>query len=86
MPELVIDLDELDLPECFKACYQRARDIVKRAIRLAAPRQVNINSSVYELHSPVACETVIDQGKTPVPLHVTGTLEELIEDGIYNIL
>lgn len=86
IPKLVIDLDELDLWEFFKACHQRACDVIERAVRLAATRQVNIHPTILELDFSVACKTVVDHGETPVPFHVTGTLEELVEDRIDDIL
>jgi hypothetical protein len=86
MPELVIDLDELDLREFFKTRYQWTRDVVERAVRLAAPGKVHIDPTVSKLHFPVARKTVVDHGETPVPFHVTRTLEELVQDGIYDIL
>ena len=69
----------------FKACHQRARDVVERAVRLAATRQVNIHPTIPELYFSVACKSVVDHGETPVAFHVTGTLEELVEDGIDDI-
>jgi len=86
MPELVVDLDELDLRQFFKARYQWTRDVIQSAVRLAAPRKVNVNSTVSKLHFPVAGKTVTDHGETPVPFHVARTLEELIQDGMYNVL
>ena len=86
MPKLVIDLDELDLRQFFQARDEWTCDVIERAIRLTVPGEVYIYPTVPELHFLVACKAVIDHGETAVPFHVTGTLEELIEDGIYNIL
>ena len=33
-----------------------------------------------------ACKSIADHGETLVPFHVAGALEELVEDGIQDIL
>ena len=84
--ELIIDLDELDPRELFEGCNQRASNVVQRTIRLTAPCKVHIGHAISELHFSIAGKTIIDHGKTLVPLHVTWTLEELVEDRLQDIL
>ena len=83
---MVIDLDKLNLTDPFEARYERARDVVKCAVRLAIPGEVNIHPAVAELHFLIACKTIADQGKSLIPFDITGTLEELVEDGIDQLL
>jgi hypothetical protein len=82
MPELIIDLNKLDLRELLEAQHQWARDVVQRSVRLAIPGEGYIYPAVTELYFFIACKTIPDQGKTPVPLDITRSLEELVEDGM----
>jgi len=79
MAELVINLDELNLRELFDIRHQRTRDGVKCAIRLAIPREVNVQSSVRKDKSAIACKAVEYETKSLISFHVAGTLEELVD-------
>jgi hypothetical protein len=79
MAELIINLDELDLRELFEICHQRTRDGVKRSIRLAIPCEINIRASIRKDKPAIASKAVENKSKSPVPFHIAGTLEELIE-------
>jgi hypothetical protein len=85
VPKLIIDLDELDLGELFEGQHQWARDVVKRPVRLAAARQIEVDTAICRLNPAIARKTVIDHCKTLVAFHVAWSLEEFIEHCIDNI-
>lgn len=76
----------MNIGNLFKACHERTRDVIQRAVREAIAGKVNIYPTISEIHFLVTCKTIADQGKTLVPFHVTGTFEELVEDSIYKFL
>ena len=86
IPELVIDLDELNLRELSEARHERVRDVIQRSVRSAIPCEVHMHSTIQEFHFTVSCKTIRDHSKTPIPFHIAGTLEKLIQDRIYDIL
>jgi len=86
MTKLIIDLDELNLRELFETRRERARDVIQRAVRQAIPCQINMHATVGKLNFAIACETIIDPGKTLIPFYITRSLKELIENRIDYIL
>lgn len=81
---MIVDLDELDLRELFESQHQRARDSIKRSIRLALPNQIDIHAAIRKLNFTIACKTVIDDCQSLIPFHIAGTLEKFIERRNYN--
>jgi hypothetical protein len=80
MAELIINLDELNLWELFEIRHQRTRDGIKRPIRLAIPAEINMHPPIRKDKPAIACKAVKYKAESLVPFHITGTLEELIED------
>lgn len=80
MTELIINLDELNLWKLFEIRHQRTRDRVKRSIRLAIPAEINMHPPIRKDKPAIACKPIKHKAESPVPFHITGTLEELIED------
>ena len=80
MAELVINLDELDLWELFEIRHQRARDGVKRPIRLAIPAEINMHPPIRKDKLAIACKTIKYETESLVSFHIARALEELIED------
>ena len=79
MTMFVIDFDELHFGELFEIFCERARDVVKRAIRLAAARQIYMCNTVCKGELAIAREAVADQCQPLIAFDVTGTFEEFIE-------
>ena len=79
MTELVIKLNKLDLWELFESNHQRIRDRIQRPIRLAVPGEIDMYPTIGKDHFAIACKAVEYDSQSPVPFHITGTLEELIE-------
>lgn len=75
---MVVDLDELNVGKLFEVEGQRARDIVKRPVGLAIPREVNVRNAVGKFEPAVTCKTVQYERETFVTLHVAGTFEEFV--------
>ena len=83
---MIINLDELNLGELLEVEHQRARDVVKCAIGLTIPCEINIDTTVCKFHFTVTCKAVIDNRKSLIPFHIAGALKELVEHRIDNIL
>lgn len=83
---LIVDLDEFNLRELLEIRHQRARDRIKRPIRLAAPCQINMHNAIRKFNFAIACKTVVDHCQPLVALHIPGTLEEFVEHRIDDIL
>lgn len=45
-----------------------------------------MHTTVGKLNFAIACEPIVDHGKTVVPFNITRTFKELIEDRVHNIL
>ena len=85
MPELVVNLDELNLRELFDICHQGTSDIIKRAVRLTIPGQIHMNSSIGKDEPVIPGKAIQDRGKSLVTLHITGTFEEFVQHSRYAI-
>ena len=46
IPELVIDLDKLNLRELFEARHERMRDVIQRSVRSTIPGEVHMHPAV----------------------------------------
>lgn len=83
--KLIVNLDELDFGELLEAQHQRTRDVIERAIRLAAASQIDMQAAICKLDSAVTRKTVADHRKALITFHIARALEEFIEHGIDNI-
>lgn len=85
MTKLIVNLDKLNLRDLFEACYERARDIVKRAVRLAVPCKIKIHATVYELDFTISGKSIGDHGQPLISLYIAGAFEEFIKDRAHAI-
>ncbi len=83
---MIVDLDKLNLRELFEIRHQWTGNGVKRPVRLAIARQINVCNAIRKHKSAVAGEAIVYHRKPLIALHVTGTLEEFIEHGIDRVL
>ena len=86
VPQLIIDLDELDLRELFEVQHQWTCDIVKRPIRLATACKIEISAAIRKCNPAVACKPVADHRKALVAFHIARPFEEFIEHRIDYVL
>jgi len=85
MPELVVNLDELELGELFDIRHQETSDIIKGAIGLAIPCQIYIDSSIGKDKPLIPCKAIQDRCESLVTFHITGTFEEFIQHSRHTI-
>jgi len=55
--------------------------VIKCAVRLTIPCQVNLHASIRKDKPVIACKTVEYEPKSLVSLNIAGALEKLIERG-----
>ena len=65
--------------ELLEIFHQRTRDVVERAVRLAATRQVDMCNTISKGKSAVTREAIQNEREPLIPLDITRSFEELIE-------
>ncbi len=69
----------MNVGELFEVLHERARDGVKRAVRLAAAGEIDMRHPIGVFNLTVAGKTVEHEGQSLIALHAFGTLEVFIE-------
>jgi len=82
---LIVDLDELNIGELFEVCHERARNCVKRSVRLTTAGEVNMRDAIGIGKPAVACKSIEHQSQPLIPFHIPWTLEVFIKDGAHDI-
>lgn len=82
----IVDLDELNFGELFEVLHERKRNRVKRAIRLATPRKVNVGNTIGKCQFAIASESVEHKRKPLITFDIPRTFEVFIENGADQIL
>lgn len=60
MAKLIIDLDELNFGNLFKAGYERTGNVIQSTVRLAIPRQINIHTAIGGLNFTITGKSIGD--------------------------
>ena len=75
----IVDLDELNFRELFEIFHERARDGIKRAIRLTIPHKIDMRDTIGKHKFAVTVETVQHQGESLVTFDIARAFEIFIE-------
>jgi len=83
---LIINLYELNIGELFEVEYERTRDVVKSSVRLTGTDKINMCNPIGKFKFFITGKTIVDQSQAFITLHITGTVEEFIQDAANQIL
>ena len=76
----------MNFGELFEVEHQRERDGVKRAVRLAAAREIHMRDSIGKGKFAIAIETIEHKRESLVAFDSARSFEVFIEDGADQIL
>jgi hypothetical protein len=81
----VVDFDKVNIRELLQVCHKWAGDAVKRSVRLAASREVNMCDSIGILQPGIAGEAIQHQCQALITFHITWTFKVFIKNSTNNI-
>ena len=82
---LIVDLDELNIGKLLEICHERARNGVKRSVRLAAAGKVNMRDAIGIGKPAVASKAIEHQSQPLIAFHIAWAFEVFVEDSAHDI-
>jgi hypothetical protein len=82
----VVDFDEENVWELLEICHERASNGVKRSVRLATPREINMRNSVSILQPGITGKTIQNQCQALITFYIAGSLEVFIQNSANDII
>jgi len=82
---LIVDLDKSNIGELLEVCHERARNCVKRSVRLTTAGEVNMRDAIGIGKPAVAGKAIEHQSQSLVAFHIAWPFEIFIEDSTHDI-